>query len=93
MSTNYRDHVIIGIKPVMNYVVACMTLFNDDVEVVKIRARGRNISKAVDVVEMLRRVFLKDLIVNKVEIGTEKHLNLNGRETSVSTIEIAIQKA
>ena len=92
MSTNYRDHVIIGVKPVMNYVVACMTLFNDDVEVVKIRARGRNISKAVDVVEMLRRVFLKDLIVNKVSIGTEKHENLSGRETSVSTIEIAIQK-
>lgn len=93
MSTNYRDNVIIGIKPVMNYVVACMTLFNDDVVVVKIRARGRNISKAVDVVEMLRRVFLKDLLVNKVEIGTEEHLNLNGRETSVSTIEIAIQKS
>ena len=92
MPTNYRDHVIIGVKPVMNYVVACMTLFNDDVEVVKIRARGRNISKAVDVVEMLRRVFLKDLIVNNVSIGTEKHENLNKRETSVSTIEIAIQK-
>ena len=92
MPTSYRDHVIIGVKPVMNYVVACMTLFNDDVEVVKIRARGRNISKAVDVVEMLRRVFLKDLVVKNVSIGTEKHENLNKRETSVSTIEIAIQK-
>jgi len=92
MSTNYRDYVIIGVKPIMNYVVACMTLFNDTIPIVKIRARGRNISKAVDVVEMMRRIFLKDLLVNNVEIGTEQHKNLNGRETSVSTIEIAIRK-
>lgn len=92
MSKDYRDFVIIGVKPIMNYVVACMTLFNDSMPIVKIKARGRNISKAVDVVEMLRRVFLKDLIISDIGIGTEKHKNLNGRESSVSMIEIAIKK-
>lgn len=83
-----RDHVIVGAKPIMNYVVACMTLFNSGMDLIRVRARGRNISKAVDVVEMLRRVFLKDLIVNDIKIGTETHIIANGRETSVSTIEL-----
>ena len=83
-----RDHVIVGVKPIMNYVVACMTLFNSGMDLIRVRARGRNISTAVDVVEMLRRVFLKDLVVNDIKIGTETHIVANGREASVSTIEL-----
>ncbi len=86
----YRDFVIVGLKPIMNYVVACMTLFNAGNEKVHLRARGRHISKAVDVTEMLRRVFLKDLVVEKINLGTEVHTSPNGRETSVSTIEIRL---
>jgi DNA-binding protein len=85
-----RDYVIVGLKPIMNYVVACMTLFNAGTSSVYMKARGRNISKAVDVTEMLRRVFLKDLIVEKINLGTDTHTTPNGRETSVSTIEIRI---
>jgi DNA-binding protein len=87
-----RDYVIVGLKPIMNYVVACMTLFNAGTSRVIMKARGRNISKAVDVTEMLRRVFLKDLIVEKINLGTDTHTTPNGRETSVSTIEIRITK-
>jgi len=85
-----RDCVIVGLKPIMNYVVACMTIFNAGNERVSLKARGRNISKAVDVVEMLRRVFLKDLIVEKIDLGTAVHTIPNGREASVSTIEIRV---
>ena len=85
-----RDFVIVGLKPIMNYVVACMTLFNAGNERVSLKARGRHISKAVDVAEMLRRVFLKDLIVEKIDLGTDIHKTPNGRETSVSTIEIIL---
>jgi len=87
-SSNSRDFVIVGLKPIMNYVVACMTLFNAGAPSITVRARGRNISKAVDVVEMLRRVFLKDLVVEDIKIGTETHIIANGREVSVSTIEL-----
>ena len=91
-SAKYRDFVIVGMKPIMNYVVACMTLFNAGSPVVRVRARGRNISKAVDAVEMLRRVFLKDIVVDKIDLGTETHTPPNRRETSVSTIEIRLIK-
>jgi DNA-binding protein len=87
-----RDLVIIGMKPIMNYVVACMTLFNDGSPSIMVRARGRHISKAVDAVEMLRRIFLKDLVVEKIDLGTEVHKGQSGRDTSVSTIEIHLGK-
>ncbi len=90
-SSSSRDFVIVGMKPIMNYVVACMTLFNAGATVIRVRARGRHISKAVDIVEMLRRVFLKDVVVDDIEIGTEVHATPDGRETSVSTIEIRLK--
>lgn len=91
-SSNSRDFVIVGLKPIMNYVVACMTLFNAGAPSITVRARGRNISKAVDVVEMLRRVFLKDVQVEKIDLGTETHTAPTGKEASVSTIEIRLSK-
>jgi len=44
--------VFIGRKPVLNYVLACMTLFKSGQEEVLVKARGRSISTAVDVVEV-----------------------------------------
>jgi DNA-binding protein Alba len=43
-------------------------------------------------VEMLRRIFLKDLVVEKIDLGTEVHKAQSGRNTSVSTIEIHLGK-
>ena len=85
-----RDLVIMGIKPVMNYVVACLTLFNDGNETVRIRARGKHINKAVDTVQLLKRVFLRDLKVVKTMIGTDLLIRDDGNEAKVSTIEIVI---
>ena len=85
-----RDLVIMGVKPIMNYVVACMTLFNDGNETVRIRARGKHINKAVDTVQLLRRVFLRDLVVRKSKIGTDLLIRDDGNEAKVSTIEIVI---
>ena len=85
-----RDLVIMGVKPIMNYVVACLTLFNDGNEIVRIRARGKHINKAVDTVELLRRVFLRDLVVRKTSIGTDLLIRDDGNEAKVSTIEIVI---
>ncbi|GAG97025.1 unnamed protein product, partial [marine sediment metagenome] len=46
MATNTRNTVFIGRKPVMAYVLAVITAFKDNTEVI-IRARGRSISTAV----------------------------------------------
>ena len=88
-----EDNLVrIGKKPAMNYVVACLTLFNKGINEIVLRARGRAISTAVDVVELLRRAFISNLVVNSVEIGTEEVGQPDGRKTSVSTIEIKLGK-
>jgi len=85
--------VFIGRKPVLNYVLACMTLFKSGQEEVIIKARGRSISTAVDVVEVTRKRFMPDLKVADISIGTEE-LTSQGRPgpTNVSTIEIKLHR-
>jgi len=85
-----RDLVVVGDKPTMNYVVACMTIFNSGVKPVKIRARGRHIEKAVDAVELLRRTFIKDAKVESIEIGTDELVRQDGSKANISVIEIMI---
>ncbi len=82
--------VIMGNKPIMNYVVACLTLFNEGAETVKIRARGKHINKAVDTVGLLRRVFLPGLRVVDAMTGTDILVRNDGNTAHVSTIEIVI---
>jgi len=79
-----------GIKPIMNYVVACLTLFNEGFETVLIRARGKHINKAVDMVQLLRRVFLKDAVIKDVRVGTDILTRDDGREAKISIIEITL---
>ena len=85
--------VLIGRKPVMNYVVACLTFFNSGEKQVTVKARGRAISRAVDTVELLRRAFVKDLELQGIGIGTEEVQRVEeNRKTNVSTIEINLTK-
>ncbi len=85
--------VLIGRKPVMNYVVACITFFNAGEKQVVVKARGRAISRAVDTVELLSRAFVKDLEIRSIVIGTEKLERAEGQISNVSTIEITVAKA
>jgi DNA-binding protein len=82
--------VKIGKKPTMNYVVACVTLFNTGVPEVVVRARGQSINKAVETVEMLRRAFFKNVQIHSVDIGTEQVQRDDGSMASLSTIEITL---
>ena len=82
----------IGKKPMLSYVVACVTLFNSGKSELMIRARGRSIPKAVDTVEMLKHSFFKGLFVKSVEIGSEDIRSYNGQGISISIIEIIIAK-
>jgi len=84
--------VLIGRKPVMNYVVACLTFFNSGEKEVTVKARGRAISRAVDTVELLRRAFVKDLGLKNIKIGTEEVMREKGQKSNVSTIEITVGK-
>ena len=85
--------VLIGKKPVMNYVVACLTFFNSGEKNVTVKARGRAISRAVDTVELLRRAFIKDLQLSAICIGTEEVQRAEeNRKSNVSTIEINLAR-
>lgn len=90
---NQNNLVRIGKKPIMNYITACLTLFNSGIKEVKIKARGRAISKAVDTVELLKRAFLKDLIIKSINVGSESIIKHDGTTGNVSTIEIILSKA
>ncbi|MGC9515563.1 DNA-binding protein Alba [Methanocrinis sp.] len=85
------DVVFVGNKPVMNYVLAVVTQFNSGAGEVKIMARGRAISRAVDVAEVSRSRFLGDVNVKDIQISTET-MNTDRGETNVSAIEITLSK-
>ncbi|AAL82005.1 DNA-binding protein Alba [Pyrococcus furiosus DSM 3638] len=89
-----EEHVVyIGKKPVMNYVLAVITQFNEGAKEVSIKARGRAISRAVDVAEIVRNRFLKDTVdIKEIKIGTEELPTADGRTTNTSTIEIVLER-
>ena len=92
-TTKTDNVVLIGKKPLMNYVTACITFFNSGEKQVVVKARGRAISRAVDTIELLRRAFVKNLEIESIEISTEELLRIEGQHSNVSTIEITVAKA
>ena len=87
-----ENTVFIGKKPVMNYVVACLTFFNSGADSVVVKARGRAISRAVDTVELLRRAFVKNVKIDSIEMGTEEMTREDNRKSNVSTMEITLSR-
>ena len=90
--TQTDNVVLIGRKPVMNYVTACITFFNSGEKQVVVKARGRAICRAVDTVELLHRAFVKDLEIKRIDINTEELVRAEGQKSNVSTIEITVSK-
>jgi DNA-binding protein len=84
--------IFIGKKPIMAYVTAIVMQFTSGSSEVSIKARGRAISAAVDIVEVCRRRFFEGkLHVKNITIGTEQ-LGEEGQVRNVSTIEITVAK-
>ncbi len=93
--TQNANAVLIGKKPIMNYVLACITFFHGGAKTVSIKARGRSISRAIDVAEVVRHRFLPDVKIKSIGIGTDKFLPQDNDDatqgaTNVSTIEITL---
>ncbi len=87
-----EDNVVfIGNKPVMNYVLAVVTQFNSGAGEVTIKARGRAISRAVDVAEVTRNRFVTESKVKDIKIATERMASDRG-EANISTMEIVMAK-
>ncbi|KON30394.1 RNA-binding protein [miscellaneous Crenarchaeota group archaeon SMTZ1-55] len=91
MAERDRNTVFIGRKPIMNYVLACMTLFQGGSQEICIKARGQAVSRAIDVAEIIRRRFITDAKVKDVKIGSEQLVNEASRiPFTVSTIEVVL---
>ncbi len=84
------ENIYIGSKPVINYVTALVTAFQRNPSV-NVMARGRAISSAVDVVEVCKRSFLKDIQIEDIRIGTEQ-MGDGDELRNVSTIQITLNK-
>jgi DNA-binding protein len=84
--------IFVGKKPAMSYVLACVTQFNDGRNEIVLRARGRAISHAVDVAEIVKNKFVTNAEVKNVVIGTEQVETEQGEKLNVSSIEIVLGK-
>jgi archaea-specific DNA-binding protein len=86
--------IFIGEKPFMNYVTAIVMQFTTkNAKDITIKARGKFISRAVDVSEVASKRFLNDQVqLGNIKIDSEEFTNKEGKQVRVSTIEITLEK-
>lgn len=91
--TDAKNTIFIGGKPFMNYVTAVVMQFTTEgTEEVVVSARGKFISRAVDVVEVARNKFLQEM-VEVASIKTDSaEFESEGRRVRVSTMDITLKK-
>lgn len=78
----------------MNYVTGVVMQFTTQgAKEVIVKARGKFISRAVDIAEVTTKRFLKDqLVLKEMKIDSEEFQNKEGKQVRVSTIEITLSK-
>jgi len=84
-----ENTVFVGNKPVMNYVLAVVTQFNNGADEVTIKARGKAISRAVDTAEISLNRFLNGFVKKEIITSTEI-IDTDTGKTNVSSIEIVL---
>ncbi len=92
--TEPDNSIFVGPKPFMNYVTGVVMQFTTKgaTEVI-VKARGKFISRAVDIALVSSKRFLQDMIeVKNIKIDSEDFQNKEGRDVRVSTIEILLGK-
>ncbi len=91
-----ENEIFVGAKKFMQYIRSIEYLFRQkNLTTIVVKARGKNIVKAVDLAEASRGKFMEDLKVkiNSVITGSETFMPKDGdREVSVSTIDIELSK-
>ena len=84
--------IYIGRKPVMAYCMAVMSAMRDDNSEAILMARGKAISTAVDVAEVVRNQYMSNLIIKDISIGTEQLESEDGTPRNISNIAITLVK-
>ncbi len=83
--------VLVGKKPTIGYVLAVLTQLSQGAKEVVIRARGKQIARAVTVLELLKRKYRPDIKVKAINTSTEELQKEDGKTTKVSAIEIVVE--
>ena len=88
------NSIFIGTKPFMNYVTGVVMQFTTkDAQEVIVKARGKFISRAVDVAQVVTKRFLQEqVLVKSITIDSEEFKNKEEKLVRVSTIEIVLAK-
>ena len=88
-----NDNIIfVGNKAPMSYVVAVLTEFEKQSKVI-IKSRGKAISKSVEVAEIVKRKYLKEVEVIEINIDTETIIDENtNKPLDIPSIEIILAK-
>jgi len=90
--SHVRNVIYVGLKPIMTYVTATLTQLSSQ-PTVTIKARGKRITQAVDVSQMIvKRMDFVGYIVSDVRIASDSLKSQDGRLRNVSTIEIDVSK-
>jgi DNA-binding protein len=88
-----EDNVVyVGKKGTMAYVLAVVTQMNQGAKEVIVKARGKAISRAVDVAEIVRNKFVTDAKIESITTSTEEIDSEEGKPLKVSAIEIKLSK-
>lgn len=88
-----EDNVVfVGKKGTMAYVLAVVTQMNQGAKEVIVKARGKAISRAVDVAEIVRHKFVTGAKIDDITTSTEEISSEEGKPLKVSAIEIKISK-
>ena len=88
-----RNVIFVGTKPIMTYVTATLTQLSTQ-PTVTIKARGKRITQAVDVSQMIvKRMNTVGYKVNDVRIASDSLTSQDGKRRNVSTIEIDITQS
>jgi len=87
-----ENTIFIGKKGTMAYVLAVVTQVNAGAKDVTIKARGKAISRAVDVSEIVKNKFIKDMKITNISTSTEELSSEEGGPIKVSSIEINLKK-
>ena len=92
MSTEIRDTIFIGKKPLMAYVTSTLIQLAN-IPSVNIKARGLSIGRAVDVAQIVvRKTENAGYSIGNIKIDSELLESEDGRTRNVSTIEIEVKR-
>jgi DNA-binding protein len=90
--TAQENFVYVGKKNIMSYVLAVVTQFNQGLPEVHLKARGKAISRAVDVTQIVKNRFMPEMNIKSVSFSTEEMVSEDGRPTKVSSMDVAMTR-